>query len=207
MADPTTRTSDENDKAWDDICVNPQQEALDTGHEEGRQAGLARGFRDGKALGILKGVEYGMEVGFLRGALEIVSQSLSFNNVDHQSAAAAKDSLQRERIEKTVAALSEMIDQFPSPDQIFQETQQYDIDNSRDNQDDSEDNLGMNKSTDLTSRMQAMRSKFKLLTVQMKWNNFALKTIMDTAKQAADASQSSAENFGDLESEVQETDW
>ena len=209
MADTTNTTPDDYDAAWNDLCVNPQKEALDSGRAEGRQAGLKAGFRDGRSIGILKGVEYGMEVGFIRGALQVVWKSLSTSN-DDQNQNALEDSSQMERIQKTAALLSEMLHRFPSPDQIFQQSQHPDT-NFDDNgggeldpHNDSEENLGAH-ATDLVPQMQAIRSKFKLLCVQMRWSNFSLKSIMDTAKQ--DESRTAGEN-GDPEGIiVQETDW
>ena len=194
--------ADDFDSAWDDLCVNPQQEGLDSGREEGRKAGLAAGFRDGRSIGVLKGVEYGMEVGFIRGALQQVLKCLSKGEQK-----ASYDAPQRERIEKTAASLSDLLDKFPSPDQIFQQ-QSLQPDSITTNggdhgHDDSGEHFGEESPpSDLSRYMHAIRSKFKLLTVQMKWNGFSLKTIMDKAKQ-----DEAVMVAGEPEIQTEGTDW
>lgn len=168
-----------DESVWDELCVNPQKQALESGREEGREAGLATGFCEGESVGIVKGVEYGMEVGFMRGVFREISETLSTN------ATAFADSLHLERIQKTATALSAMLDDFPSPDQIFNEKvpsifhMPSDSEVGHDNDSEQEPD---STSSDVTRRMQAIRSKFKLLTVQLRWNIFSLKTVMDTAK-------------------------
>ena len=197
----TANNADNFDSAWEDLCVNPQQEGINSGREEGRKAGLAAGFRDGRSIGILKGVEYGMEVGFIRGALQQVLKCLSTKDKN-----TSYDAQQRERIEKTAASLSDLLDRFPTPDKIFQRESLHPESNTNNggnnDHDDNGEHLGEDSpSSDLSRQMHAIRSKFKLLTVQMKWNSFSLKTIMDKAK------QDGAVVGRDPEIQAQGTDW
>lgn len=171
---------------WDDLCLNPYRNSLEQGRQEGREAGLTSGFQEGRSVGVIKGVEYGMEIGFMRGVVQVVmdefnSEKLGNIEVTH-----------RERIQKTASALSDLLDTFPQPDQLFGEhnqtwlppTRQGNNEPGQNAEDDTEKEASEWSScstSDLHGLMQSIRSKFKLLTVQLRWSNFSLKKLMDDA--------------------------
>ncbi|CAB9529229.1 expressed unknown protein [Seminavis robusta] len=194
-----TKDSDQAD-AWDDLCVNPQQVALETGRQEGRQAGLVSGFNDGKTVGIVKGVEYGMEVGFVKGVVKELSDALlalDNNNADNSNNRFG-DAAKVERIQNTLQSLTTLLDAFPSPQESFQGTGIVGQLNSASDDNDDEEALLSGKdgksSTDLEGHMQRIRAKFKLLMVQLRWNNFSLKAVMDAATAVGGKDDNPTEN-------------
>jgi len=173
LAETTTDGAVWDEAAWDEICVNPHKEALERGQKEGREAGLLAGFRDGESVGVIKGVEFGMEIGFIRGSLQEILNAIALKELVFD------DPSQYEKIEKTTSSLSQMLDSFPPPKEAFRNknaataaAQSIDVDSEVEANSDS---------PDIASRLQSIKSKFKLLTVQLKWNNFSLKNQMDEA--------------------------
>lgn len=175
---------EESSAAWDEVCFNPHGHALESGREEGREAGLAAGFNDGYTVGIVKGIEFGMEVGFIRGVLQVVVKEY----LSCKEKSVLGDSSQRERIEKTASSLSKLLEDFPSPAQVFRNKQddanQLELDGFNN---DSEEATSSSSSADLERHMQDIRAKFKLLTVQLRWKNYSLKSLMDATKMSNDA--------------------
>jgi hypothetical protein len=74
---------------------------------------------------------------------------------------------------------------------------------SYDEEDDSEQTNKSNAS-DLAGKVQAIRSKFKLLTIQLRWTSFSLKDLMDRANQPKGGGAISATETQDF---PQSMDW
>lgn len=168
---------------WDDVCLDPYAAAQEQGRQEGREAGLVAGYRDGYDLGVTKGVEAGMEVGFWKGVLPALHELGGSN----------------ERAQKTLDDLERALDNFPDPDAVFANIdaqtgveQHHDekiVDNDRteqvgDDNDDSE-KVGENDGVDIQKSLQAIRARFKLLTVQLGIPYFSLKQVMEDDGPAA----------------------
>ena len=203
-------TEDEQDFDWDQLCVNPQNASLEAGRREGQEAGLEAGFREGKSIGRLKGIDLGMEIGFMRGFLQEVIQSLDQNSI------LFKDEKQQERVRKNLNLLSELIENFPLPGEIFDDSKNNMYQNVLSMQDDGDANDNdseqntldiSNDKLDLMGQMQAIRSKFKLLTVQLRFAKFSLKCIMDEHEEPVDKEISSEETIETRQSQSQSADW
>jgi hypothetical protein len=186
-----------DDQDWENFCLDPYQSAREEGERQGRDAGLEAGFRDGKKMGINTGTEYGMELGFFTGVCSAVEAATSDNLSQHVS---------EERVRKTVADLRLALDDFPGPDQVFQvrqrpprhqhdgeehthehEPEEEDDDDDDDEEDDDDDDNGDSENAAAESKknvlhkMQRIRARFKLLTVQLGMPNYSLTRVMDEA--------------------------
>jgi hypothetical protein len=147
-------------QSWDDLCFDPHQSSLEEGKAQGREAGALAGFRDGQALGRTKGIEFGMELGFIRGFLSVLAEPTN------------------DRIQRSMHELVRALEDFPGPDAMFEQVlkQQQQPATSSD-KDDSEDPTKL----DVIAKMQRIRARFKLLTVQLKIPHYSLKQVMDEA--------------------------
>jgi hypothetical protein len=185
----TMAASDDQD--WDDFCLDPFRSAREDGERLGEEAGLEAGFREGHGLGIITGTEYGMELGFYKGVC---------------SAVAAHQEVLEDRTKKTVADLRLALDDFPGPDQVFRERQQQQHQDQHtnddeghehgqhaaephgDDDDDSEHPAAASNSSseaNIPHKMQRIRARFKLLTVQLGIPHFSLKLVFDEAARAS----------------------
>eukprot|EP00980_Cylindrotheca_fusiformis_P019930 scaffold7017_cov134-Cylindrotheca_fusiformis.AAC.25 len=153
---------------WDDVCWNPHESSFRQGQEEGLEAGSIAGYRDGQALGRTKGLEFGMELGFINGFLNVVEQQESIDKSD--------------RIQRSVEKLRKVLeDECLQPNEIFEhhhhQHHQQQQQQQQNNQDDSEDPSKL----DVLAKMQRVRARFKVLTVQLGIPKFSLKGVMDDA--------------------------
>jgi hypothetical protein len=153
---------------WDDVCWNPHDSSYRQGQAEGFKAGNLAGYRDGQALGRTKGLEYGMELGFIRGFL---------NSLNHEESSKHKTDRIQRSIEKLRKALE---DESLQPDEIFRK-EQPGRNQEQDLQDDSEDASKL----DVLAKLQRIRARFKVLTVQLGIPKFSLKEIMDEAAESS----------------------
>jgi len=153
------------EKAWDDVCLNPHKHELEEGRQQGREAGLEAGYREGYELGRTNGIEYGMEIGFIRGVVCALKERSFENN---------------ERISKTIDDLSKALDGFPGPEEVFRENTLQTRTHQTLN-DDSEQPEEPSEELDVRGRLQRIRARFKLLTVQLGMPHFSLKQVMDQA--------------------------
>ena len=206
MAAATPPTFDDQD--WDNFCLDPYQSAREEGEQQGRDAGLKAGFRDGHRMGINTGTEYGMELGFFKGVCSAVEAA---------TAADLNQNVSEDRVRKTVADLRLALDDFPGPDQVFQvrqrpprhqhdgeehthehESEQDDDDgDDGDNEDDNADIeiAAAESKKNVLRKMQRIRARFKLLTVQLGMPNYSLTRVMDEA--AATSAIASAPDTSD----------
>lgn len=162
---------------WEDVCLDPHHHALQQGRMEGREAGALAGFRDGQKLGQIKGLEFGLEVGFYQGAL-IALRQREWND----------------RIQQSIDKVQDAINGFPCPDQVFaasnrskgntanEDSMARWINNSSnsskmdgDDDDDSEDIAKL----DILNKLQRIRARFKLLTVQLGKPHFSLQQALE----------------------------
>jgi hypothetical protein len=173
------------DEAWDDLCINPHQAALDEGRELGRRDGRSAGLHEGYNLGQVTAVDHGMELGFVQGVLEVIE-----DNLDSMDLWSSSSNEKKERILNTIRLLGNALDEFPGPDEIFRDDvvtgNPAIIMQDRTNVDDTEklpqegDNDDeTSSSADVAGKMQRIRARFKLLTVQLGHPNLSLKSVMD----------------------------
>ncbi len=161
---------------WQDACLDPHHHSLQQGKAEGRDAGSLAGFKDGLALGQNKGLEFGLEIGFYQGVLEALRQ---------------KD--WSDRILKTIDKVQEAMDDFPSVDQVFAPSNSSSSSTSTTTNHATEmsslvrssnlDNMDQNDSEDvikldILNKLQRIRARFKLLTVQLGKPQFSLRNSL-----------------------------
>jgi helix-turn-helix protein len=127
----------------------------------GRSQGELVGFRDGQQLGHTKGIEFGMELGFIQGFLNVIEKQIQ---EEQQSS---------ERIQRSLIALHKALDDFPSPDVLFDHSTMI-FSNSTG----GEDSEGPVTKLDVLNKMQRVRARFKLLTVQLGMGTISLKQIL-----------------------------
>jgi hypothetical protein len=151
---------------WDELCFNPHDGAMAQGETEGQAAGSLAGFNEGRGLGRTKGVEFGMELGFVRGVIKEIS------NLEDRG----------EKIQHSLEQLTRALDDFPSPDQMFEQVHQS-MEEIHDH-DDSEEPVNTDERLNIQHKMQRIRARFKLLMVQLGQPHFSLKQVMDEANAA-----------------------
>jgi hypothetical protein len=149
---------------WDNLCFNPHDAALAQGEKEGEAAGSLAGFNEGRGLGRTKGVEFGMELGFVRGVIKEIS------NLEDRG----------EKIQHSLKELTRALDDFPSPDQMFEQVHQS-MEEIIHNDHDSEEPVNRDEKLNIQHKMQRIRARFKLLMVQLGQPHFSLKQVMDEA--------------------------
>jgi hypothetical protein len=145
---------------WEDVCLDPHHDSLQQGRALGREAAAVAGFRDGEALGRIKGVEFGLEIGFYRGIVKVLCQDAH-----------------TERIQNSLDKLRHALDDFPSPDELFLESDSTVLDAMKFNamDDDSE----APSRFDILSKMQRIRAYYKLLTVQVGKPLLSLRNVLE----------------------------
>ena len=159
---------------WEDLCLDPYQSSREEGEKRGREAGLEAGFSDGRELGEVTAIDYALDLGFIRGVCTACTRN--------------KQGLD-ERVQKTLRDLIRAIDDFPGPSHIFreQQQQQHDHDHNHDHNHPAEEPAEAvvplddndSSSADVLHKMQRIRARFKLLTVQLGIPHFSLKQVMD----------------------------
>lgn len=124
-------------------------------HEGARE----KGRREGHEAGKMKGFEDGMNLGNIKGVefgmelgfLRGIVHEIETEFIVHPG--------QQERISKSIKELKHMITTFPSPDELFKETS--------------------NEKLDLSARLQRVRAKYKVLTVQLHIPYVTLKDVLN----------------------------
>lgn len=155
---------------WDDVCWNPHESSFRQGQEEGFEAGNLAGYRDGQALGRTKGLEFGMELGFIRGFIDALEHEEDIRKTD--------------RTQRSLEQLRKVLeDESLRPDEIFRQQQ---LDAASKQQDPHDDSETVSK-LDVIARMQRIRARFKVLTVQLGIPKFTLKEVMDEAATSSTA--------------------
>uniref|UniRef100_A0A7S4QPX7 Essential protein Yae1 N-terminal domain-containing protein n=1 Tax=Ditylum brightwellii TaxID=49249 RepID=A0A7S4QPX7_9STRA len=193
-----------NNNDWDDICLNPFDSSYQTGRTEGYNAGLNSGFKEGQTLGRHKGLEIGIELGFIRGFVTVaLEKALIMKEEDNNN-----NNIRVEKVKKGLQELLIAIDTFPSPDTLFQRAddgggggaERINVSNDTNlsqHTDKVEKEVFQSNSSstaaapmDVTVELQRIRAKFKLITVQLRIQQFSLKRIMDNVCVVASSSSS-----------------
>ena len=151
--------SENHELDWDDVGFDPHQKALEEGRAMGQASGEQAGFRDGQQLGHTKGIEFGMELGFIQG---FVNELRNNNNIQHSS----------ERVHRSILALQSALDDFPSPNLMFEHVTSLSTSKSGD------DSEGEVTKFDVIAKMQRVRARFKLLTVQLGVGTISLTQVL-----------------------------
>ena len=180
-----SKMKEKKNEEWDDIALlDPYHDSMENGRSEGMSRGHEAGYRDGFALGRMKALEIGVELGYMESITKEILELICNNNKisDEEmeiepgfQSSLLKNKSRLEKIQKGFIGLQTMIDDFPSPDDIFQESQTTKI--------------------DISERMQRIRTKFKLLTVQMKEPHLTLKSVMDEASSSTKNEEVGWSNF------------
>jgi hypothetical protein len=194
---------------WDeDALLNPYAPDLEEGRRQGREDGLAAGYRDGRSLGQTTGLEHGLEVGFVRGCVEAIRRQLprfsesstDGDDGDSDGVGHCSEPLLRfapaklKRMKKMILELSALLDDFPGPSEIFSNNhaetifdesgpsvtnqQQHEVDSD---DDDEEEIQATSEGRNVRSKLQRIRARFKLLTVQLRIPHFSLAHVMEEA--------------------------
>lgn len=186
------------DDEWDSILLNPFDEAIQKGKEEGRNDGLEAGYNDGYHLGKVKALEIGVEIGYMRAISDsILNDLLSISINENSQCTPVENDNNREmshnsieKIQKRILRIQDFLKQievFPSPDDLFSSSNQDHTDESSSNDDEDKASQDMNQnrvepassSIDIAQKMQRLRAKFKTILVQSKLPNFTLKKVMN----------------------------
>ena len=165
-----TMTEDNDDTPvdpWDTLSVDPHASFISQGRIEGAEAGRQSGYQSGYALGRTTALDTGLELGFIRG----IVASLDTTRVS-------------DRAVRTIRELQELLNDFPTVDQVFREQERERQGDKENAQDDSEQPVADGDSRSVRIEIQRIRAKFKLLMVQMGYPHFSLKQVMDEAAAA-----------------------
>jgi hypothetical protein len=176
-------------QAWDDICINPHQSALEEGHHQGQADGRRAGYQEGYRLGSVTALDYGVELGFVQGVLQELVQHIQDRSSpgivhDGHSLFAAE---KRDKIVKSMAALQTCLDEFPDSDAVFQSShdgtaKHFDASDNQAGQESNEERASSTiSSLDVAAEMQTIRARFKLLMVQLGLSHLSLPQIMNAA--------------------------
>jgi hypothetical protein len=185
MAQPQQQHPSWN-QAWDDICVNPHQEALEEGQRQGHADGRRAGYQEGHRLGSITALEYGVELGFVQGVLQELVRHIPDLSKDGHSLFSAE---KRDKIVKSMTVLQTCLDEFPDSDAVFQRsnngvahTQYLDASDNQTGLDSNDTSASSTiASLDVAAKMQSIRARFKLLLVQLGLAQLSLPQIMNAA--------------------------
>jgi hypothetical protein len=171
-----TSASAKDDFDWDDVGFDPHRDSLEEGRATGRSAGELAGFRDGQQLGHTKGIEFGMELGFIQGFVS------ALNNKTEQDQQHQQQQTTSERVKRSLSELQKALDDFPSPDAMFAHSEMM-LSASNSNHGDGDgdgdgDSEGAVTKLDILAKMQRVRARFKLLTVQLGMGTVSLKQVL-----------------------------
>ena len=183
--------------SWDDVCVlNPHEGYLAEGRTQGRAAGLAAGYQDGWQLGQTTALEYGMEIGFIRGVLDALEKDHTAADTEEPSTS-GRPLLWSTKAAKTLADVKRLIQAFPDATTIFQSQHHHHQQQKEENEEstpanaveanddtrwydnDSETNA-TNEDDNVRQLLQKIRTRFRLLMVQLKMPNISLTQAMNT---------------------------
>lgn len=172
---------------WDSL-LDPFEEYQRVGREKGCEEGEKSGYEEGLRLGRITATDYGMEIGFYRGCME---------GIDHSKAT--------ERVRKNMESLNQMLNDFPTPKDLFSSgdaslspsvlqpedlPSQVGLARKGDSEDPSSDR-------DVNIHLQRIRARFKLLTVQLGISgNFSLKGLLEKAAAQAQNQSISTQSQG-----------
>jgi hypothetical protein len=124
-------------------------------------------------------LSYGIEVGFVRGVLSLLQRDLQLMVTD-------EDKL--ERIKKSLLSLQAALDDFPTPDDVLiSATPQVREEKTTPDASLPIDYKGkkvqrsnkIDETLDILNKMQRIRARFKLLTVQLQVPSLSLKHVFD----------------------------
>lgn len=185
------------DDDWDNILLNPFEEAIQKGKREGRNDGLKAGYNDGYHLGKVKALEIGVELGYMRAiSVSILDDLLSISTNENSQYTPVENENNREmsqnsfeKIQKRIQRIQDFLKQieyFPSPDDLFcSSNQDHTVESSSNDDEDNSQDTNQNEvepvssSIDIAQKMQRLRAKFKTILVQSKLPNFTLKKVMN----------------------------
>jgi hypothetical protein len=162
---------------WDaaeESLLNPHQAAIDEGYEEGRAAGLQSGLEEGKHIGQTNAKEIGVQLGFILGCCEVVKAQIlrdaetknvgddKTNNDAKEGSeiGPSKDKPRQVRILQTVDVLTNLIEDFPGPDQLFANNQKV----SAGQDDDVREGV---KNIDVNVELQEIKAKVSLIRITL----------------------------------------
>ena len=170
---------------WDDIAFDPHQNSIEEGRTQGQKAGELAGYRDGQRLGNTKGIEFGMELGFIQGFVNSLMEEQEQEDFEVRS----------ERLQRSLLGLQKALDDFPSPDALFMDNNHPNMIipegiTNHDVEDDSETTV---TKFDIVAKMQRVRARFKLLTVQLGMGPISLAQVLNSSTHQDDSTNEKEE--------------
>jgi hypothetical protein len=191
---------------WDeDALIDPHAPDLEEGRRRGREEGREAGYREGLSIGRTTGLEHGLEVGFIRGCVDVVQRQVL---LPPASSSEGDSEIPRrlspaklERVRKTVLEVSALLDDFPGPSEIFATSndgvvetaaerrggasaagRRHEADSDDDVDDSDNEETQASDKTNVRSKLQRLRARFKLLAVQLGMPHLSLAHAMDRAR-------------------------
>lgn len=187
---------------WDD-AVDPFEFVAQSGKDEGRSAGVRDGYLEGLTLGTTKGWEFGLELGYYKefadGIIEamnggVIRRQLSSDIVTGQNRRRTAERL--ERCQTLASDISQMINDFPDPETLLKSNN---CDDQLDGVDNSGEIIHLMAMLDISSSLERIRIKFKLLCTLLKTKqSFELQSVLNlgdgTVEKVIGVTQESAED-------------
>jgi hypothetical protein len=174
--------NEDEDVAWDNLCINPHSKTQEDGRERGRYDGSISGYNEGYKIGRTTAVSNGMEIGFIQGVIAYLTTKCDLPSI-------LVDNEKVERAQKSIQNLQMAINEFPSADALLQRTSQ-----TADINDDDDDDDDMNSNIDISNNLQRIRARFKLLMVQLGLSHVSLNHLLDTAAATSEMVYPNPEN-------------
>lgn len=166
-------TDDEVSALWDEIGVDSHKTFIASGREEGMEAGLQAGFNEGKSLGQLKALELGIELGFILGFVSVAKKQTL-------APLEARGEQRVQKIRENLQDLEKAIRSFPAANEIFQDARHEETTARTET---SPKDKVSSSGIDVAGKLQRIRAKFKLITVQLKIPNFSISKVLEQARQ------------------------
>lgn len=164
-----------NDSLFDDV-IDPFQQIAISERGDGQEAGRRAGYLEGRDIGRSKGWEIGLELGYIH---SFASNLLAGHNQREQiKYASTPGDRSNQRLDRCMTISKELIDlvnSFPNPDELLAQNANItnNIDAIKASEDDATNDSAADQDaslTDVTSSLQRIRAKFKLLLVLMRTN-------------------------------------
>lgn len=197
---------------WDEsMLFDPFEESIEEGRKEGRMEGSERGFMDGQRIGCALATEIGIELGFILGCCEEILKNSSL---------LLKDPNKRERllsnveIIKTMAKDNFFMDSFSSShheetEKLQTSAEASDIRVMNQSDEPAREKVDFsslfNSDIDVRMALQNIRSKFKLVLIQIKMPNHTFQNILKWGAEGETDLKTSHSNSENLKTNVIES--
>ncbi|KAL7477179.1 hypothetical protein ACHAW6_002994 [Cyclotella cf. meneghiniana] len=172
---------------FDDV-IDPFEQIAISERRNGQIAGRRAGYSEGRDIGRSKAWEIGLELGYIHSFARHVLKNVHQQRLDQINKPNDRFSKRLNRCLAISQELKTLINQFPDPDSLFDRYQNIadNIDSNKKKFDDTstdhfETGANVADVEDVTSSLQRIRAKFKLLLVLLSTTRpFGLKRLLDT---------------------------